>query len=522
MASDLYPVGIQTFSEIREKGFLYIDKTEHAYRMTHMGKYVFLNRPRRFGKSLLVSTLRSYFEGRRELFKGLAIERLENKWDVHPVLHFSMAGGKHMEKAALERYLGQRLKEQESRFAIDNPAIDLNDRLAQLIRTAYKQTGKQVVVLIDEYDAPLLDVVHENGQLEELRQVMRNFYSPLKDADPYLRFVFLTGITKFSQVSIFSELNNINNISLLPEFSDICGITLEELETLMRDDVERLGKRLDMNYAQTLQALRAHYDGYHFSWPSPDIFNPFSLFSAFLNGNLNDYWFSTGTPTFLLEMMQKFKTLPSEIGETKVKESAFDAPTENMESITPLLYQSGYITIKGYDNETHLYTLDLPNREIRVGLFESLLPHYLGHMHEKGDVTIAYMAKYIRQDDIDGALRLLKEFLATIPYCNVTNREGHYQQMLFVIFSLLTPYMVDVEVHTAHGRIDLVLTTTARIFLMELKLNQNAQSALQQINEKDYSKRFALSKLPITEVGINFSSSTGNITDWAIRNATND
>ena len=221
-------------------------------------------------------------------------------------------------------------------------------------------------------------------------------------------------------------------------------------------------------------------------------------------------------------MMQKFKTLPSEIGETKVKESAFDAPTENMESITPLLYQSGYITIKGYDNETHLYTLDLPNREIRVGLFESLLPHYLGHMHEKGDVTIAYMAKYIRQDDIDGALRLLKEFLATIPYCNVTNREGHYQQMLFVIFSLLTPYMVDVEVHTAHGRIDLVLTTTARIFLMELKLNQNAQSALQQINEKDYSKRFALSKLPITEVGINFSSSTGNITDWAIRNATND
>ena len=519
MAPRLYPVGIQTFSEIREKGFLYIDKTAQAYRMAHMSKYVFLNRPRRFGKSLLVSTLRSYFEGRRELFKGLAIEHLEDKWDVHPVLHFSMAGGKHIEKNALERYLGQRLKEQEERFGIDKPAIDLNDRLAQLIRTAYEKTGKQVVVLIDEYDAPLLEVVRESGQLEELRQVMHNFYSPLKDAAPYLRFVFLTGITKFSQVSIFSELNNINNVSLLPEFSDICGITLEELESLLRDDVEYLGKRLGMDYPQTLQALRTHYDGYHFSWPSPDIFNPFSLFSAFLNGNLNDYWFTTGTPTFLLEMMQEFKTLPSDIGETKVKETAFDAPTENMESLTPLLYQSGYITIKGYDNETHLYTLDLPNREIRIGLFESLLPRYLGHLHEKGDATVAYMAKYIREGDMDSALHLLQDFLDTVPYCNVTNHEGHYQQMLFVIFSLLTPYMVDVEVHTAHGRIDLLLTTPTRIFLMELKLNQSADDALRQIHAKNYRKRFAFCKHSITEVGINFSSNTGNITDWTIRNA---
>ncbi len=517
MVQRLYPVGIQTFSEIREKGLLYIDKTEHVYRMTHMSKYVFLNRPRRFGKSLLVSTLKSYFEGRKDLFEGLAIDKLETEWNSYPVLHFSMAGGKHMEKDALERYLLYILQANETHFGVTCDSRDPNIRLYNLITTVYQQTGKQVVVLIDEYDAPLLDVVHEDEHLEELRQVMRNFYSPLKDADPYLRFVFLTGITKFSQVSIFSELNNINNVSLLPEFSDICGITFEELETELHDDVEQLGKRLHMDYGQTLQALRAHYDGYHFAWPSPDIFNPFSLLSAFLNGNLNDYWFSTGTPTFLLKMMQRFHTLPSDIGETTVKESAFDAPTENMGSLTPLLYQSGYITIKGFDPEMRLYTLDLPNREIRTGLFESLLPLYLGHLHEKGDTTIAYMAKHIREGNMERALQLLQTFLSSVPYCNDTNHEGHYQQMLFVIFSLLTPYLADVEVHTAHGRIDIALTTPTRIYIMELKLNQSAVAALQQTVRKNYAERFALSRLPVTAVGINFSSQTGNLTDWAIQ-----
>ena len=517
MTPNKYPLGIQTFEKVRVENRLYLDKTEYVYRMTHgTSSYVFLSRPRRFGKSLLVSTLKSYFEGKKELFKGLAIEKLETEWEEYPVLHFSMAGGKHMEKDTLERYLDQRLMEQEEKFGVKNTAADPNDRLAHLIRYVYQKTGKQVVVLIDEYDAPLLDVVHEDEHLVELRQVMRNFYSPLKDADPYLRFVFLTGITKFSQVSIFSELNNINNISMLPEYGGLCGITKEELETQMQEDVAYLGKRLGKTYEETMEALRKNYDGYHFAWPSPDVFNPFSLLSALTNGRIRPYWFSTGTPTYLLEMIRKFNVLPNKIGEMCASESDFDAPTEGMVTLTPLLYQSGYLTIKAYDADFDVYTLDLPNQEIRTGLFENLLPNYLG-FGQSGNVTVAFLAKALCNDDMDGALRLLQDFLSTVPYCNVKNYEGHYQQMLYVIFTLLTQYRIDVEVHTPHGRIDMVLMTQKRIYIVELKLNRDAQTAMRQIDLKDYRKRFSLSNLPVTKVGVNFDSEKGNIADWMIQ-----
>ena len=517
MTPNKYPLGIQTFEKVRVENRLYLDKTEYVYRMTHgTSSYVFLSRPRRFGKSLLVSTLKSYFEGKKELFKGLAIEKLETEWEEYPVLHFSLAGGKHMEKDTLERYLDQRLMEQEEKFGVKNIAADPNDRLAHLIRYAYQKTGKQVVVLIDEYDAPLLDVVHEDEHLVELRQVMRNFYSPLKDADPYLRFVFLTGITKFSQASIFSELNNINNISMLPEYAGLCGITKEELETQMQEDVAYLGKRLGKTYEETMEALRKNYDGYHFAWPSPDVFNPFSLLSALTNGRIRPYWFSTGTPTYLLEMIRKFNVLPNKIGEMCASESDFDAPTEGMVTLTPLLYQSGYLTIKAYDADFDVYTLDLPNQEIRTGLFENLLPNYLG-FGQSGNVTVAFLAKALCNDDMDGALRLLQDFLSTVPYCNVKNYEGHYQQMLYVIFTLLTQYRIDVEVHTPHGRIDMVLMTQKRIYIVELKLNRDAQTAMRQIDLKDYRKRFSLSNLPVTKVGVNFDSEKGNIADWMIQ-----
>lgn len=515
----LYPIGIQTFEKLREGGYFYVDKTEQIYQMTHgSAKYLFLSRPRRFGKSLLVSTLKSYFEGRRDLFRGLAIEGLEAEWAVYPVLHFSMAGGKHMEKAALERYLDFILAEQEQKFGIEATADgDSNTRLAHLIKGIYEKTGLQVVLLIDEYDAPLLDVVHEDEHLAALRQVMRNFFSPIKDCDPYLRFTFMTGITKFSQLSIFSELNNINNISLLPEYASICGITKEEIVTQMQGDVAHLGERLGKTYEQTLELLTQNYDGYHFTWPSPDVFNPFSLLSAMTNGNLDPYWFSTGTPTYLIEMMRKYDVLPNQVGRMKSLKADFDAPTEHMTNLIPLLYQSGYLTIKDYQPLTEIYTLDIPNREIRVGLFRNLLPNYIGGAKsQQGGVTIAEMAGYILHDDMDSALHLLQDFLGTVPYCNVTNYEGHYQQMLFIIFTLLTQYMVDVEVHTPRGRIDLVLMTATRIYIMELKLNRDAQSALQQINLKNYRERFALSHLPICRVGINFDSTTGNVTDWAI------
>ena len=512
-----YPIGIQTFEKIREDNFLYVDKTEYIYRLAHTGgTYYFLSRPRRFGKSLLLSTMKSYFEGKKELFKGLAIERLEKDWTEYPVLHFSMASGKHMEKEQLELYLNYQLENQEKLFGITEHREGTNNRLADLIFDVYKQTGRKVVVLIDEYDAPLLDVVHENTQLPVLRNVMRNFYSPLKDCDPYLRFVFLTGITKFSQLSIFSELNNIANISMLPEYAAICGITTEEITEQIMPGVDALAQRLGTDRQHALKALRDNYDGYHFTWPSPDVFNPFSLINALNNRNLKAYWFSSGTPTYLIEMMRRFNVIPSEIGNLYAPESAFDAPTENMKSLTPLLYQSGYVTIKDYDEDTQLYTLDIPNREIRVGLYESLLPQYLDRTTDQGNVTIALMSKKIREDDIDGALQLLQTFLGTVPHCNVKNREGHYQQMLYVIFSLLTNFLVAVEVHTPLGRLDMALMTRTRIYIIELKLNRDAQTALRQITLKNYASQFALSGLPVTKVGVSFDTETRNISDWTI------
>ena len=512
----LYPVGIQTFEEIITRNLLYVDKTEYVYRMTHSGgKHFFLSRPRRFGKSLLVSTFKSYFQGKKELFKGLAIEKLEKDWTEYPVLHFSMAGGKHMEKDQLERYLGRRLAEQEKVWGITSPAVDANDRLISLIQTAYEKTGKQVVVLIDEYDAPLLDVVHEDSHLKDLRNVMRNFYSPLKDCEPMLRFVFLTGITKFSQMSIFSELNNITNISMDHEYAGICGITKEELETQMSADVDALAVKMNLTRTQTLDVLQEFYDGYHFAAQSSDIFNPYSLLNAMAKSKLDYYWFTSGTPTYLIEMLKKFQVMPSDIGRCEADKSDFDAPTEMMVSIMPLLYQSGYITIKGYDPETELFTLDIPNKEIRVGLYRSLLPNYIGMTTPKGTTTIAKMSALIRRNDMNGALQMLQAFLATVPYCNNADSEGHYQQMMYVIFSILDNY-VDVEVRTPSGRVDMVLRTATHLYLFELKLNKDAVAAMKQIDLKEYSKRFALCGLPIVKVGVNFDVATHNITDWKI------
>ena len=518
MALKLYPVGIQTFERIRKENKLYIDKTEYVYRMTHSGGcYFFLSRPRRFGKSLLVSTFESYFSGKKELFEGLAIEKLEQEWMEYPVLHFDMSGGKHMEKEQLEDYLSNRLEAEERKWGTTHSKRGVNDRLTELITTAYEISGKQVVVLIDEYDAPMLDVAHERKTLDELRNVMRNFYSPLKMCEPMLRFVFLTGITKFSQVSIFSELNNIKNISLDDEYAGVCGITKEELLTQMSEDIDVLAEALEMTREETIAKLKENYDGYHFSPASPDVFNPYSLLNCFDDKNFGAYWFSSGTPTYLINMLRKFKVLPAKIGRSLARSSAFDAPTENLKTITPLLYQSGYITIKGYDKMSQLFTLDLPNKEIKVGLFESLLPYYLEGMYaEEGDVAIAQMSVLIRQGDMDGALRLFQEFLGTVPYCNNTNYEGHYQQVLFIIFTLLTHFVVDVEVHTPNGRVDVVMETEDTLYLIELKLNKSAQSAMQQINLKQYDQRFARCGKPIVKVGVNFDAKKGNIEDWII------
>ena len=518
MARKLYPIGIQTFEEVRKLDNLYIDKTEYIYRMTHTdGKYFFLSRPRRFGKSLLVSTFQSYFEGKKELFEGLAIEKLEKEWNEYPVLHFDLSKGKHMENEQLEEYLGYLLEDYEQKYGIENHRNGNNNRFNDLIEVVYQKTGKQVVVLIDEYDAPLLDVAHEKEKLDVLRNTMRNFYSPLKGNESMLRFVFMTGITKFSQLSIFSELNNIKNVSMKVPYAGICGITKEELLTQMSDDIDELAENLELSREETIEELKSHYDGYHFCWPSPDVFNPYSLLNCFADGEMDSYWFGSGTPTYLIEKMREFHVLPSQLGRVRAKAASFDAATERMTSLTPLLYQSGYLTIKDYEKKIDVYTLDFPNKEIEVGLFDCLLPGYLGAGIDAGRVVIADISTYINSGEMDEALQMLADFLETIPYCDNTHYEGHWQQTLYIMFALLTNYSILVEQRTAKGRIDITMETADTIYVMELKFNKNAEEALAQIEAKHYADAFKMSGKKVVKIGLNFSvKDEVNCLEWKI------
>ena len=367
-----YPVGIQTFEEIREKGYLYVDKTQYIVDFREKGmKYVFLNRPGRFGKSLFASTLHAYFEGRKELFEGLAIADYEKDWVKHPVLHFDLSGAKHMGVEQLERYLADMLEEQEMHWGYKTHLVDANLRLKDLVENAYKQTGENVVVIIDEYDAPLLDVVHEKENLQPLRRIIQNFYSPLKMLDPYLEFTFITGITKFAQLSIFSELNNLDNISMYNQYSAICGISKKELTTQMKPDVAALGEALGMTYEECLAELTRFYDGYHFSEKSEDVFNPFSLLKALNARKIAPYWFGSGTPTYLIKTLQKYHVNVMNIEKISCDVDDFDVFPELMTSALPMLYQGGYLTIKKYNPILHRYTLDYPNEEVKIGMLKS-------------------------------------------------------------------------------------------------------------------------------------------------------
>ena len=372
-----YPVGIQTFDVIREEGYLYVDKTKYIADFRKKGmKYIFLSRPRRFGKSLFASTLQAYFEGRKELFEGLAIADYEKDWVKHPVLHFDMSGAKHFDGERLERYLADMLEEQETLWGYKTHQVDANLRLIELVKRSYDQTGKNVVVIIDEYDAPLLDVVHEKENLQPLLRIMQNFYSPLKMLDPYLEFTFITGITKFPQSSIFSGLNNLDNISMFNQYSAICGISKTELTTQMKPDIEALGEDLGMTYEECLAELTRFYDGYHFSEKSEDVFNPFSLVKALNARKIAPYWFGSGTPSYLIKSLQKYHVNVTDIEQKSVSIDDFDVSPEQMTSALPLLYQSGYLTIKQYKPFTKSYKLGYPNQEVKIGMEKLLDVNY--------------------------------------------------------------------------------------------------------------------------------------------------
>ena len=520
-----YPVGIQTFSRLREGGYIYIDKTDLMWRMTHVSPYVFLSRPRRFGKSLLTTTLCSFFRGERELFEGLKVMEMERDWKAYPVLHIdvSMAKG----QANLEELCGalKLLLEPYTAIYGKNPMETTPGKsFSGIIRRAYEQTGEQVVVVIDEYDAPLLDVLHEEEQLGGYRHVMQEFYQCLKANEAMIRFCFITGITKFSQLSIFSTLNNITNVSLDPEFAAICGITGEEIDTQMRPDVERLAAEYECSADEMRQMLRDTYDGYHFAGKSPDIYNPFSLMKAFNQRRLDNWWFESGTPSYLIRQMRHFRTDITKLDGLEVPASAFDQPTENMLDALPLLYQSGYMTIKAFDFKSRMYTLGIPNIEVRVGFTEGLLPVVAGV--RGSDVQAGFAVRFwraLRQSDTDLALHELQAYLEELPYVEgfkkkleeVSTAEGFYEWSFYLIFSMLNVY-VQTQVKCARGRADMVVFMPDTIYVMELKINGTAQDALDQINDKGYALRYATDGRRVVKAGIGFSVEKRAMTDYII------
>ena len=512
-----YPVGIQTFEEIREKGYLYVDKTKYIVDFREKGmKYIFLSRPRRFGKSLFASTLQAYFEGRKELFEGLAIADYEKDWMKHPVLHFDMSGAKHMGIEQLKRYLADMLEEQETKWGYKTHLIDANLRLIELVKQAYNQTGKNVVVIIDEYDAPLLDVVHEKENLQPLHRIMQNFYSPLKMLDPYLEFTFITGITKFPQSSIFSGLNNLDNISMFNQYSAICGISKTELTTQMKPDIEAMGEALGLTYEECLEELTQFYDGYHFSEKSEDIFNPFSLVKALNAGKIAPYWFGSGTPSFLLKLLDKYHVNLSTLESQETVLSSFDQSTEEMTDALPLLYQSGYLTIKKYEPMFQEYTLGIPNKEVRDGLLNSLIPHYVNPRRSDNNAFLLGFCKAVYRNDIEAALEHMRTYMATIPYDLENHSEKHYQTIFYLMFSFLNIY-IRTEVKSAIGRADAVMHMPDTIYVFELKIDKSADEALAQIDEKGYMLPYHAEGNRLIKIGISFDSTQRTISDWKIK-----
>lgn len=511
-----YPIGIQTFSEIRERNYLYIDKTQYLVDFIDKGyKYVFLSRPRRFGKSLFASMIHAYYEGRKDLFEGLAMGEYEKDWVKHPVLHFDMSAAKHMDKDMLERYLADMLTDQEAVFGYKSEKQDPNIRLKDLVVTANRLTGRKVVLIIDEYDAPLLDVVHEELNLVALRRAMQNFYSPIKSLDPYLEFVFLTGITKFAQLSIFSELNNLFNISMYDKYSAICGISSEELHTQMLPDVERLAEHLHLSVDETFERLKRKYDGYHFSKNSEDVYNPFSLIKALASGDISDYWFDSGTPTYIIKLLQKYNVGLRDLTGQDAGVSDFDVSPENMTTALPLLYQSGYLTIKHYEPMIDLYTLGYPNEEVRTGMVRSLAANYLTPAEGTNSSFVIKFVKAVIADDMEQALTLMRAYLAGVSYRLSNKTERDVQTIFYLVFSLIGSF-IKVEEESAHGRADVVITLPSVVYVMELKFDGSADAALRQIDEKGYLIPYTADGKRLVKVGVNYSSEERTITEWRI------
>lgn len=520
-----FPIGIQTFSRIRQEGLIYVDKTEQVWQIAHYATYVFLNRPRRFGKSLLSTTLESYFKGEKSLFEGLKIMQIEKEWEEYPVIHLDLSTTKGRECAKdLRQSLMFMLREYLDIYGRNKEEETPGQCLTGILQRAYEQTGKQVVVLVDEYDAPLLDVLHKGETLNDMRKVMQEFYLPLKASEALIKFCFITGITKFSQLSIFSTINNLKNVTMLPLFSAICGFTEHEVKTVFADDIKKMAAKYECSKDEMFKRLKTRYDGYHFSEESEDIYNPFSLLNAFTDNKLANYWFESGTPTFLIRQMQHFSTDITSLDSLEVPSSAFDQPTENMHDALPLLYQSGYLTIKEYDSEGEIYTLRIPNQEVRIGYVKGLLPAYIG-VNDAG-VQTGFALKFwraLKKEDLNLALSELQAYLAGIPYVEGFKKkleeaatvEGFYEYTFYLVFSMLNVY-VQTQVKCSNGRIDMVVMMPDTTYVFEFKIIGTTQQAQRQITDHGYAIPYKTEGRRVVKIAVVFDIAMRTLKEWTI------
>lgn len=527
MSKFKYPVDTDQFQIIREQGLLYVDKTDLMFDLANRYRYVFLARPRRFGKSLLCNTFKAYFQGQKELFEGLKVMEMEKEWKKHPVLHFTLSGLKNVTVPLAQSKLENLISDYEKIYGRDPEQKTPGARFRGLIHRAKEQTGENVVVILDEYDAAIMRLMYEPERLADMRSMLREFYQVLKDEGAYLRFVFITGVTKFSQLSIFSELNNLNQISLDNRYSGICGITQEELDTVLRPCIEDYAQNLHISVDDAYALLKKNYDGYHFSPKGQDVYAPFSLLRALDKNDTNHYWFESGTSTALLEHLKRYPiTRALDYDGVEVCENEFSIPCESADTPMPLLYQSGYLTIASYDPLLKLYVLKIPNNEVRKGLIDCLMPIILKRTVADNNGLVTAMAKAIFSRDLGKALTALRSYIAKIPYDIITkeewecdeSREAFYKLLIYMAFSMLNS-IVDTEVKSVLGRADVVIQTNADIFVLELKVDDTAENALQQIDSKGYTIPYEADGRKLTKCGICISSSARNITHWRTTDA---
>ena len=510
-----YPIGIQSFDRLREDGYVYVDKTALVYDLASNGTVYFLSRPRRFGKSLLISTMEAYFRGKRELFKGLAIEHLEKDWKEYPILHIDLNSRRYENAESLRSELNKYLEIWERRYGDEFKDRALEERFFQIIAKAYEKTGQRVVILVDEYDKPMLQAIGDEALQDEYRNTLKAFYSVLKTQDRYIKFAFLTGVTKFGKVSVFSDLNNLDDISMDNRYIDICGITEQEMHRYFEESLHELAAGERLTYEETCDRLRLLYDGYHFEVDTVGLYNPFSLLNTLNKHKFGDYWFETGTPSFLVYLLKQADYNLNNLQDEMVSADVLNSVDSMSKNPIPVIYQSGYLTIKDYDREFKIYRLGFPNREVENGFIKYLLPLYTPIEENKSEFYVANFINDIRKGNPDGFMERLQSLFADSDYKITGKMEKYFQNSMYLIFKMMG-FFTEVERTTSRGRMDIVMKTKDYIYVMELKLDGTADEALKQIEDKGYAEPFKTDGRQIYKIGVSFSSETRGIEDWRI------